>query len=388
MKKEPLELLLLSSCAASHSDKSIFLRLINNQKIDWEKFYDLMIRHRVLPMVFHNLNRWELELPIKEKLKAACLMQTKKALQQTATLIEINSLLTQNSVPCIHFKGPTLSNFLYGDTTLRQYKDIDILVEPKYIDQAYQLLMKNGFQANTPLFKKDYLNLEYKKHTKDYIFTKNACQIELHWSLLNVLNGNLDEQYNQHISTASLNNHSLSIFETTYYLSYLILHGYFSGWARLHWLVDIYDFLQTTKIDWHKLENTIKNTGHIVALYEAIELLNHFFSFEKPILTKPYKTNGAILKNTMRLISLPIINKALSQYNVTLKYRQVFLLQKGIILKLKTSKKILFTSPKDWHFLILPKPLFFLYYPLRPLLWSIRKFFPKASTAKNSVKKS
>lgn len=373
MKEISTEFSLIIASASFYSDKNTFIALANSQKIDWNIFYNLCLRHRVLPMVSRNLNRWKIALDIQKKLKAACLKQTKISLQQTATLIEVNALLNKENISCIHFKGPSLSTSLYNDATLRQYKDIDILVAPKQVDTAYQILLKNNFDTQTPLYKKQYLNTKYKQHTKDYIFSKNNCQVELHWSLLKIFNINLDEDFQKHITKMPLHGQTILTFNDQYYLLYLILHGYISGWARLHWLIDIYDFIQTKEIDWKKTEDDLKKTGHIEAFHEITALLQHFFSITIFNKTQKSKKTNAILKNSLTLMRLPITTKSLSKQNILTKYRQVFLLQKGMKNKFNLSKKIFFTSAKDWRLLCLPKPLFFLYYPLRPVLFFIRK---------------
>ena len=47
----------------------------------------------------------------------------------TSELIKIMKLLEENDIKAIAFKGPTLAQLAYGDVTLRQYVDLDLLVE-------------------------------------------------------------------------------------------------------------------------------------------------------------------------------------------------------------------------------------------------------------------
>ena len=370
MKKLPNEFQLLLLCSSYFSEQEKFVAFQGSHEIDWTVFLSLLQRHRVLPMVCHNLNRWGIELPIKDKLKTASLEHAKKALQQTATLLEINKLFTDNGIECVHFKGASLSYYLYKDPTLRQYRDIDILIARKDIGRAYELLVKNNFHGKTALFKKSYLNTYYQQFRKDYIFQKNHCEIELHWSLLDIFNDNTNTIFFSHQKTIPFHHQMLQVFDTHHYLSYLILHGYYSGWARLHWLIDIIDFVKQHKIDWQEIKNILAMSGFEEALDEVIELLFILLSVEKPLLNQVAQKNS---HNAIQLMQLPIKNSFLSRYDIIIRYRDNFLLQKGIIKKCVHFKKILATSPEDWRLLPLPKPLFFLYYPLRPLLWFIRR---------------
>ena len=370
MKKFPNEYQLLLLCSSYFNDKEKFLNFKDSHPIDWVVFLSLLKRNRVLPMVCHNLHRWNVELPIKVELKAARFEHIKNALQQTAILLEINKLFTDNGIECIHFKGASLSQYLYRDPTLRQYKDIDILIERKNIKFAHELLISNGFSTTTPLFKKQpYLNNEYEHFRKDYFFTRAGFQIELHWSLINLLDSDVNMDFFSNTQSIPLQNQSIQILDNPYYLSYLILHGCISGWSRLHWLIDVVDFIKTQPVCWQKTKNILQSAGYVEMFNETTELTALFFDLEKQIISKcPQK----LIKNSISLMQLPINNNQLSQYNLLLRYRQGILLQFSLRKKLRYFKKIFATSPEDWHLLPLPKCLFFLYYPLRPFLWLIR----------------
>lgn len=370
MKKFSAEFQLVLQCSSYFSDKEKFLSFKNSHQIDWNLFLSLLHRHRVLPMVCHNLHRWNVELPIKNELKTASLEHAKKALQQTATLLEINKLFTDNGIECVHFKGASLSHYLYQDPTLRQYKDIDILIERKNIDSAFSLLINHGFHIKTPIFKKEYLNHRYRQWQKDYIFEKNNCEIELHWVLSYLLDTNTHKKIFSTNKSILINEKPIKIFDDHYYLSYLILHGYYSGWSRLHWLIDIVDFFKINSIDWQKIKFIFSSCGHEKAINEVIELLSLLFSIEKPLINKDYKR---IIKNTMVLLKTPIKSGVLSKYDITLQYRRLFLLPYGFKNKLNYLKTNFGTAPQEWEMLPLPKALFFLYYPLRPFLRFIRK---------------
>ena len=46
----------------------------------------------------------------------------------SAELIRIMKLLEKNDIKALAFKGPVLSQMVYGDITLRQYVDLDVLI--------------------------------------------------------------------------------------------------------------------------------------------------------------------------------------------------------------------------------------------------------------------
>ena len=370
MKQFPVEFQLLLLCSSYFSDKENFLAFINSHSIDWALFLALTQRHRVLPMVYHNIHHWNINVPIKNDLKIASLQHTKNALQQTALLLEINKLFQENNIECLHFKGPTLSYLLYQESSLRQYRDIDLLIEKKDIQKSIALLIQNGFELKTPYFKKEYLNIRYQLYSKDHLFEKYNCQIELHWSLSDLFNNKINQSFFSNKKTILLHHQSIQILDEPYYLSYLMLHGCCSGWTRLHWLIDIVDFIKTHSIDWQKIKNIMEMAGYSKALDEVIELLFLFFSIEIPI---NRNTPKKLIKNAKNLLQLPIKKSSLSQGGIHVVYRQCILLNKKKKKKISLVTKLLISPPVDWQLLPLPKSLFFLYYPLRPFLWMIRK---------------
>ena len=58
----------------------------------------------------------------------------------TSELIKIMKVLEENDIKAIAFKGSTLAQLAYGDVTLRQYVDLDLLVEKENIFKIEDLL--------------------------------------------------------------------------------------------------------------------------------------------------------------------------------------------------------------------------------------------------------
>ncbi|RRS30903.1 MAG: hypothetical protein P794_05210 [Epsilonproteobacteria bacterium (ex Lamellibrachia satsuma)] len=101
----------------------------------------------------------------------------------SAELLKIMQLLEKNSIEALAFKGPTLSQMAYGDITLRQFGDLDILVDEKDAFQAAELMSKNGHVAILPL---TILSNKTCLHTaKDFslMSTPGGVHTELHWRL-------------------------------------------------------------------------------------------------------------------------------------------------------------------------------------------------------------
>src|SRR5579884_1766604 len=65
----------------------------------------------------------------------------------TNSAVRAVDILSGGNVSAIVFKGPALAQELYGDFTLRQYIDIDILVRVDDFEPAIELLKRTGYRA-------------------------------------------------------------------------------------------------------------------------------------------------------------------------------------------------------------------------------------------------
>ncbi|GAG91885.1 unnamed protein product, partial [marine sediment metagenome] len=63
-----------------------------------------------------------------EQLRAYFLTNAKRNLFLTGKLLRLLELLKDNGILAVPFKGPVLAESVYGDLSLRQFADLDILV--------------------------------------------------------------------------------------------------------------------------------------------------------------------------------------------------------------------------------------------------------------------
>jgi hypothetical protein len=91
--------------------------------------------------------------------------------------------LAAEGIRAMPFKGPVLSEYVYGDIAMRFFSDLDILVAPGDALKARANLLKNGF---IPEIRMDDHQAEvYVNHESDFSFSDEdeAFVIELHWRM-------------------------------------------------------------------------------------------------------------------------------------------------------------------------------------------------------------
>lgn len=370
MKKQNIEHQLLFSCACFTSEKADFQKF-DLAKINWSYFLFLAERHRVVPMVFHNLTKWGINLTINNQLKKRTQQLSAQNLYQCALLLEIDKSFKKHGVACIHFKGPALSQFLFSNPNLRQCKDIDILIQKQNAEKAFEVLKEQQFTLNNARFNKSYLNKRYQNWYKDYSFVKQQAELELHWSFGDYYPSEVSDILFNELYKMRFKNEEIATLSAEDYLVYLILHGYYSGFARLHWLCDIKDLLSLKKIDLRCVEEKLAKLNNHHLLAEVLQLCEIVF-VKQPFKQKISHTNILCLK----IMSTDKIDQKKSISNFTYRYlikKIQIQLMKCKKQKYKFYKKYIFTSYADWKIIEFPEKLFFMYYLCKPIFFVLRE---------------
>ena len=113
----------------------------------WHDFYELAMQHRVLPLVYRNLRKYCSDSVPQELLnqgKHIYRNNGARNLLMTGYLTRVLSLLRKHDIPAMPFKGPVLSITLYGNSALRTFGDIDVLIQRQHLIHAVQILAKIG----------------------------------------------------------------------------------------------------------------------------------------------------------------------------------------------------------------------------------------------------
>ncbi len=172
-----------------------------------EKISMLAYTHGVYPLFYHALLEYASDL-IDQEMKDAMTywFQEIKATNgmMTKELIDLTKLLEEHDIVVLSFKGPLLAEMAYGDISLRQYRDLDILVHRDQVYEAGVLLTNNDYVSETSLtlFKKQEI---LDSHEDLALYNKNnPVMLEIHWQLfLKCIKLNLKQKIygDLHIST-------------------------------------------------------------------------------------------------------------------------------------------------------------------------------------------
>ncbi|WP_058308593.1 nucleotidyltransferase domain-containing protein [Gracilibacillus massiliensis] len=356
--------------------------------IDWKEFIYLAKHHRIYPTIYENvINKDINNIPesVINTLHHLCSKNTVNMLSLTAEMGTVCQILENNNIESLVLKGPVLADYLYGDISKRTSKDLDILVPINKIEKVEELLYSLGYQLESyhPRILKDWKRT--LQHLS-FVHPIKHIQVEVH-IYLNIDMG-LKPTFN---SLWERRNESYIAGKPVYSLGtedlflYLVSHGAKHAWFRLRWLVDI-DRMITKEFNYKSLFELLKKYQANISFGQALTLCLSLFDTK---IKKEFKEFNRENKHQIKLLKKTIyfINQGLiphSQEN-SKKFRKHY---KKYLNSIRTKrqnllifKNRLYPNCHDASVLPLPKPLHFLYFPLRPFTWSFRKIKRMRSVA-------
>lgn len=338
---------------------------------DWNAFIDLAYEHGVFPLVYKTLKNYGELIPqeILHSIKMLNIEIVKENMLMTAELIKVMKLLEKNNIEALAFKGPTLAQMAYGNITLRQYSDLDIFVHKKDIYKIYDLL-KDTYSRSLKLTTSQ--EPTWFKYAHDLGLTSpNGTHIEFHWTMLDTDHPvNLEKiNFFHHKASIAINKTQVNVMSNEIFLVYLCIHGSKHMFERIEWIVDIDQFVRTQNIDWDLVFQLSQNKNYKYFVNLGFYLAKQLFN--SPIKVPEYKNFEIIEKHIYSSWN------DIETFDNKTNLEYMLLLFTSKVDKLKYLHKI-YLKPtfSEYWFVDLPKPLYFLYYPLRQCLL-IYKYFLK-----------
>jgi hypothetical protein len=142
------ELLLCCARVLVDAETSRDIEKIVSGRVDWEKFHELSVAHRVVPLVHKTLENCcpgAVPPPVRDNLGKAVDGFREHNKNNLRVLLEILSMFEENEIPVVPFKGVTTALSVYGSMDLRQCGDIDLLVDRQDYLRAKDLLIRYGY---------------------------------------------------------------------------------------------------------------------------------------------------------------------------------------------------------------------------------------------------
>jgi hypothetical protein len=371
---------LLLQCVRSYIDPPEADRIegVASQEMDWEYVTQAALAHRVLPLLYYSLHTFCPKVVpnlIMHQLRELYQSNARRNLFLSSELLKLLKLLESHGIGAIAFKGPVLAVYAYGNLSLRQYLDLDILVRKRHFFKAKRVLLCNGYRLWREMTEKQELALLQSNHAFAFLPEPPTYSVDLHWAIAQPHHANaLDmETLWERVESISLGGTSVVTFRPEEMMLVLAMHGAKHSWQQLGWICDIAQLVRSRPdLDWKRVIREADETGCMKGLLVALELVRNVVGGRVP---------GYVLQKIDRYPRVKAIGRSVTRRLFSEK--RGFLMEHfhyiSIVSRLKQRvsdrfvyllyewRKTVTPNERDQALVSLPVACSFLYYVVRPV---------------------
>lgn len=238
------------------------------RSLDWSYLLQQAAQQGVLLRLYHALQPEAIQaIPpdIQQALQQTAQSLTVRNWQLTKALVQLLTSFTEADIPAIPFKGPTLTQTLYGNLAQRAFVDLDILVPASHAEAVGQHLANQGYQS-------------HHDNPWSCVFVKSGSpEIDLHWQIAPPC-----FSYQLDVPTLLPRCQSIKLFNQTVLtltpedaviiLSVQITKDCHFNRIRLIQLCDFATLIQHSPLDWPTVWQRATDQGTVRLLHFALRL--------------------------------------------------------------------------------------------------------------------
>ncbi len=367
---------LLVSCARTTMVPEVAERIreITAGPLDWDFALSEATENSVGPLLEMNLRAvvpGATPAAAMERLKIACRANTVRCLFLAAELHKVLELFRTAGIVAIPYKGPVLAEQAYGNLTLRDFDDLDIILPQRDLEKAHEMMLGLGYQARFPwiLLKDSRTALVPGEY--NYRDEKRRAVVELHTELtLRHFPVAPDiDRFAQRMVKVMVAGQEVPTLAPEDLLSALCVHGSKDFWERISWIADVAELIQRrTGLDWDGAFRTAESLRVGRMLHLGLALANDLLQAPMPEeIRKRVRGDGEAVA-----VAREVEERTLSRNGsgVSAVKRMLFRrrMVRGTLAGWRYSLRLaVIPAEEDWEMVQLPGLLAPLYLALRPL---------------------
>ncbi len=349
------------------------VRGLVEQGVDWEGITQTALRHCVFPLLYDALNKVAPEMipeAVRERLRVLFNRNARRNFALTGELFRILDLLQAHGVPACPYRGPVLAASAYGDTSMRQFDDLDLLLHQRDVLRARDVLLKAGFRTDLDLNPAQQTAYFRAQSELKLLNEEGAVIVELHWAVTECyFSFPLDaESLWPRLVPVCIDGKTILTLSPEDLLLILCAHGTKHVWRRLGWICDLSRLLSTSAtIDWQGVLSQARALRSERMLLLGLALANHLLGAPLPeCINSALCSDPKVTKLAEKVRRWLFLEPGGSPGNWA---TALFHLRARESLRDRLRYCVLLTAtttPGDWAAVPLPSRLFPLYYVLRP----------------------
>lgn len=372
---ESPESALLLTCARASLDEVQKRRIhdLVSGSLDWDLVLQLADRHGLQPLLHWHLNRVCPDaVPDQPRQHLRVAFQRVSALNILLTheLQKLLILFADNGVRAVPYKGPALALQLYGNVALRQFSDLDILVHPRDVLRARDLLLAEGYAQLPPLTDGQQKVLLRTQCNLPFTRDRNRMIVELHWTVSAPTFARPFEtdDFWSRLQNAKLETIPIKVPASEDLLLALCIHGSKHLWERLAWVCDIAGLIATqTNLNWEELISRARSTGSERMLFLGLRLARDLLEAPLPKQVEAALNADASVTALAQDVVRDLFTPELTPTGMSGYFRFQLRARRRLRDKLNYLRFTFTPNEEDLVRLKLPPALTFIYYLVRPV---------------------
>jgi Uncharacterised nucleotidyltransferase len=232
------------------------IRELSAGALDWDYLFAEAGRNSLRPLLARHLSACAADTVPSQHLKRfvdAARVNTGRSLILTAELIHVMDRFRETGILAVPYKGPVVAAQAYGDITLREFEDLDIVLRQRDMPRANDVVTGLGYLPKFPwdlfagagsaLVPGEY---QYRDRSRRMVIELHTEGTLRHFPV----QPDLDDLA-RHLAPVSLGGHEILTFAPEDALVMLSIHGSKDFWERISWIADVAELIRAhPQLDW------------------------------------------------------------------------------------------------------------------------------------------
>jgi putative nucleotidyltransferase-like protein len=342
------------------------------EPLDWDYVFTTAQAHGFLPLLQKDLTNSPDNIPghVLSRLKRESVANSQTILHLIAKQLRVHKLFHENGIPVAHFKGPLLAQMAYGDFSLRQAGDIDLLIQRQHFTHARSLLESLGYEMY-PKLTAPQLASHLNNHCEiQFVRDEWFTVVDLHWDLAPrsfVFKVNADEVMSR-LQSVSLAGTTVETFSAEDSVLYQSMHGAKHLWRCMEWITALSETIRATpSINWDVVVDRAVQAHATRILGLGLRLVESFCDTRIRARVLIAVDADQAMKRMAQSIREQIFTTGGAAHSTETNLYNLRIMDRKRDALLSACRALFVPTLPDWQALALPPSLHSLYYAFRPL---------------------
>lgn len=212
-------------------------------RADWLEFFQMGVAHGVLPVAWKTLRPFatDLDEALAGDLRRAYEANTRRNLTLVGELRAVLDALAPHAIEAMSWKGLVLAQRAYGDISLRQFFDLDVLVRRDKVAAARDALAPLGFAPEKEMTAAEQKAYVDHQGELELVRATDGLWLEIHSAIVPSYygGGTPSEELWQRVAYVELARVRVPALDIADEMEALCVHGSKHRFERLAWILDL-----------------------------------------------------------------------------------------------------------------------------------------------------